>query len=405
MPRVATRRNVPSAPKRRTPRRKPEIMNLLERYLLRQISVPVLGAITALTLVGLLSESLSSLSLIVERGQSPWVLLEVTLLALPQTLSLILPVAVFVGALLALNRLQSDHEFVICYAGGMSRWRAISPAIRLATLIALVSLLINVWVQPLAFRAMREALYKVRTDLAASLLKEGQFTQLGADLTVYTQSVDQNGLLRNLFIHVRKPDGGATSYAAQEGRITKRDGQPLLVLRHGSSQEFSRSDVLNYLTFDQYAFDLSPYITNDEVFAYKRSDLWMHELVSSNPLAPLTKGEARKRLAEANSRLSAPLYNIAFMALALWGVLGGAFSRLGYGRRIARVSAAAAGVRILGFAVQAACTGAAWANVFQYVVPIAVIVFAFRALFRQKIDRYIPWASDQVRLMPRLSPS
>lgn len=383
-------------------------MNLLERYLLRQITVPVLGAIAALTVLGLVSESLSALNLVVERGQSPWVLIEITLLYMPQLMSLILPVAVFVGALIALNRLQSDHEFVICYAGGMSRWRTISPAIRLATIIALVSLFVNVWVQPLAFRVLREELYRVRTDLAASLLKEGQFTQLGGGLTVYTQSIDQNGLLRNLFIHLRKPDGGASAYAAQEGRIITRDGQPVLILRHASNEEFSRSEVLNYLTFDEYPFDLSPYVKNDEIFSYKRSDLWMHELVSPNPPAPRGKGdkaEHMKMLAEANSRLSAPLYNIAFMALALWGVLGGSFSRLGYGRRIARVSAIAAGVRVLGIAVQAACAGAVWANAFQYLIPLAAIGFAFHALFRQKVARYVPWASDQPRFLPRMSPT
>src|SRR5215470_6502356 len=123
-------------------------MRLIERYLFRQITYPVLAATVALTVMGLLGTSLSQLSLIVERGQSPWVLIEVTLLSLPQLLSLILPVAVFVGALLALNRLQTEHEFVVCFAGGMSRWRAISPAVRLSVIMAMAALFINLWVQP-----------------------------------------------------------------------------------------------------------------------------------------------------------------------------------------------------------------------------------------------------------------
>jgi lipopolysaccharide export system permease protein len=375
-------------------------MNLLERYLLRQITVPVLAAIAALTAVGLLSESLSALTLIVERGQSPWVLIEVTLLNMPQLISLILPVAVFVGALLALNRLQGDHEFVICYAGGMSRWRAISPAIRLSVVIALVSLIANVWLQPLAFRAMREELYRVRTDLAASLLKEGEFTQLGGGLTIYTQNIDQNGLLRNLFINEQSPDGNSRSYAAKEGRIIKKQGRPILLLHDASTEKLSEQGVLDYLTFDSYGFDLSPYVKTDEIFTYKRSDLWMHELFSPNPLAPISKSEKLKLLAEAHSRLSAPLYNIALMALALTAVLGGSFSRMGYGRRIAQVSAVAAGVRILGFAVQAACVGSAAANLLQYAVPILTLVFALWTLFRQKIRHHVPWASDQGGFLP-----
>jgi lipopolysaccharide export system permease protein len=367
-------------------------MRLIERYLLKQITLPVLAATAALSVMGMLGYSLSELSLIVQHGQSPWVLIEVTLLSMPQLISLILPVAVFTGALLALNRLQTEHEFVVCFAGGMSRWRAISPAVRLSVVIALISLFINMFMQPLTFRMMREELYRVRTDLAASLIKEGDFTELPSGLTVYTQSVAQNGQLQNLFIHT--PDSGGVSIAAREGRIAKRNGQPVLVLRHGSQESYSKEGVLNYLSFDDYVLDLSPYMRLDEPFSYKSSDYWLHELTAPNR-AYVDKREALKDLAEAHSRISAPLYNIAFMALALAGVLGGSFSRLGYGARIIRFSAIAAAVRILGIGVAAACTGAAWANLFQYAVPIAAMVFAFRILFRQKINRYIPWGSDE----------
>jgi lipopolysaccharide export system permease protein len=373
-------------------------MRLIERYLSRQITVPVLGATAALSVMGLLVYSLGALRTIIERGQSPWVLIEITLLSMPQLVSLILPVAVFTGALLALNRLQTENEFVVCFAGGMSRWRAISPAVRLSVVIALVSLFINLFIQPLTFRIMRNELFRARTDLAASLVKEGDFTQLPSGLTLYTQSVDQNGQLKNVFIHTN--DSGGVSITAQEGRITKRKGEPVLVLRHGSQESYSNEGVLNHLSFDDNVLDLSPYIRTDDVNDYKTSDFWLRELVAPNH-AFFSKREVLQGLAEAHSRLSSPLYNIAFMALALAGVLGGSFSRLGYGARIVRFSAIAAGVRILGVGVQAACTGADWANVFQYLVPIAATAFAFRILFRQKVSRYVPWGSDQPLLAAR----
>src|SRR5262245_45704987 len=190
-------------------------MTLIEKYLFRQLLGPVLGALAALTAVAILSQSLSALDIIVERGQSPLVLIKVTLLALPQLLSLVLPIGLFIGSLLALNRLQTDQEVVVCFAGGMSRWRVISPAMRLAVLITLAALVLNVWLQPLSYRMMRQELFRVRTDLAATLVKEGEFVQAGKELTVYTQAIDQNGLLRNVFIHIDKPDG-ATVYTAQE---------------------------------------------------------------------------------------------------------------------------------------------------------------------------------------------
>src|SRR4051812_33553925 len=147
-------------------------MRLIDRYLLRQLLGPTLLATAALTGVALLSQSLSALDLMVNQRQSALVFLQVTLLAMPQLINMVLPIAIFVAALVALNRLHTEQEIVVCFAGGMSRWRVISPAIRLAATIAFIALLSNLFLQPAASRAMREELFQVRTDLASTLVRE-----------------------------------------------------------------------------------------------------------------------------------------------------------------------------------------------------------------------------------------
>jgi lipopolysaccharide export system permease protein len=61
-------------------------MTLIQGYLLRQIARPVVGACAALAAIGILSQSLDQLEIIVERGQSVWVMIKLTLLAVPQLL-------------------------------------------------------------------------------------------------------------------------------------------------------------------------------------------------------------------------------------------------------------------------------------------------------------------------------
>ena len=186
-------------------------MLLIDRYLLRQLLGPTVLATGALAAVALLSQSLSALDLIVGQRQSAVVFAKVTLLAMPQLINMVLPIAVFVAALVSLNRLHTEQEIVVCFAGGMSRWRVISPGLRLAAMIALLALVMNLWIQPLAAREMRETLFEVRTDLASTLIREGEFTNPAPGLTVYAQSVDATGLIHNLFIHQEKDGGGATT--------------------------------------------------------------------------------------------------------------------------------------------------------------------------------------------------
>ncbi|MGZ3377388.1 MAG: LptF/LptG family permease, partial [Phenylobacterium sp.] len=139
-------------------------MRLIDRYLLRQLLGPTVLAITALTGVVLLSQTLQNLDLVVNQRQSVVVFLKITLLYMPQLINMILPIAVFVAALVALNRLHTEQEIVVCFAGGMSRWRVISPAMRLASTIAVLALIMNLWVQPISYRALRQVLFDVKTD-------------------------------------------------------------------------------------------------------------------------------------------------------------------------------------------------------------------------------------------------
>jgi len=325
----------------------------------------------------------------VNQRQSALVFLKVTLLYMPQLINLVLPIAVFVAALVAINRLHTEQEIVVCFAGGMSRWQVISPAMRLASTIAFLALVMNIFVQPASFRALRAELFEVRTDLAASLVREGEFSEPTPGLTVYAQSVDAAGNLVNLFIHQKKADGSDTTYSAEKGRIARAQGRPVLILQNGSNQELSSRGVLNFLTFRSYTFDLSALSKSDELIHYKPSDRWMHELFFPDLQQDWERRNRLDLLAQGHARIATSLYNIAFMALALFAILGGGFSRLGYGRRIAAVASVAAVVRLIGFLALSASADNAWLNVFQYLVPLTATGFALSAIFSQRIDRYI----------------
>jgi lipopolysaccharide export system permease protein len=375
-------------------------MRLIDRYLLRQLLGPMLLATLALTALAVLSQSLSGLDLIVNQRQSALVFMKITLLYMPQLINMILPIAVFVATLVALNRLHTEQEIVVCFAGGMSRWRVISPALRLAATVAVLALVMNLWVQPVAYRALREELFKVRTDLAATLVREGEFTEPVPGLTVYAQSVDGNGDMHNLFMHQTKQDGAATTYIANSGRMANRHGDSVLVLRDGSTQEFSPRGVLNYLTFLQYDFELGSLSNPEEMVHYKPSDRYLHELLFPDLQQSWEQRNRKGLLAEGHARIATPLYNIAFMAMALSAIIGGGFSRLGYARRIATFCAVAAVVRILGFVAQSASEANVWLNLVQYAIPLATTGAALRGIFRQRVSRFIDIHRRPARIAP-----
>jgi lipopolysaccharide export system permease protein len=356
-------------------------LRLIDRYLLGQLMGPTLLATAALSGVALLSQSLSALDILVDQRQGPLIFAKITLLAMPQLVALILPVAILVAAFVALNRLQTEQEITICFTGGMSRWRVISPAIRLAAVVALISLCLSLWIQPLCFRVLRETLDEVRTDLAAALVKPGQFTHPAPGVTVYVQSADDLGGLHNIFIDVDRSPDRDTTITARAGMIAKRAGAPVLVMRQGATEEYSSVGVLNFLSFDEYVFDLRALAPSDHTVSYKLSDRYPHELFFPDTRREWERANRSKMLAEGHSRFAAPLYNLAFMALALAAVIGGPFSRMGYGARIATAGAAALITRTLGVGVQAAASGSPSLNVLQYLVPLVAVAASALILY------------------------
>jgi lipopolysaccharide export system permease protein len=299
----------------------------------------------------------------------------VTILALPQLISLNLPLAVFIAVVYALNRMHSESEIAVLYGAGVSRQRLARPIIQLATLAALVHLAINVVIQPAAFEERRKVFYDLRTDIASSLVEEGSFTYPAEGLTLYARSRGAGGELRDLLINDARTDPAIT-YTARAGAIVTIDGAPAIVLRDGQVQRQTEEGGVDVLDFDRYPVRFSGVFEEPELFYLKASDRTLYDLFFPDMTAHFDQRNVDSFLAEAHARLSAPLLNIALAMIALAGVLVGEFSRRGYGRRIMWAAIVALVVRLSAIAIQSAAADDPDLNVVQYALPIASMLGA-----------------------------
>lgn len=361
-------------------------MNLYQRYLFRQGLWPVLTTLAALTGLAVMTQSLSNIELIAERRETALTFLWITLLAMPQIIALILPVAVFIAVSMSMNRLVNDSELTVGAAAGLSRRERLTPFIRIAVYAVLINLVINLFVQPVAFREMRQTVYDVRTDLASSFMRAGEFIDLGASVTFYAREVEENGVMRDVFIQ----DGrGAESqaYAAGQGLITRTERGPVMLLQQGQLSQTDELGELTTLAFERYEFDLTSFIDPTAAFFFKESDRFLPELLDPTPTDIARANGIKGLKAEGHYRLSAPLYNLAFALFAASAFMAIEHRRTGYVRFIILGAALAMGLRLAGFAVQAAASADESLNWLQYGVPVFGMALAIAALNRP--DRLI----------------
>ncbi|MEZ5954557.1 MAG: LptF/LptG family permease [Hyphomonas sp.] len=346
-------------------------MTKVQSYLFYEVLRAVVIIVGGLALMALLAQGLSRTDLILENRQSALTYFYIVMLGAPQIIALLTPLALFVAAVWSLNRIHKDSEIVVAQAAGMTRWQIASPIMRLAAVCVLAHLAVNLWVQPMAQRAMRETVAEARADLAAALIRPGQFTTNGDRLTFYARE-QVAGELRGVLISDMTDPEYPTDILARSAALVQVEGRPTLLLRNAMSMQLDDNQQLSVLEFEQYPFDLSDYMKEDAELALKASDKYLFELFFVDRSNYFELKDADALLAEAHTRLTAPLLNIVMALLAIVAVLGGDFSRKGYSRRIATASGAAIIVLIFQLVFQSAAADDPGLNVLLWLLPICV---------------------------------
>jgi lipopolysaccharide export system permease protein len=320
-------------------------MTRIDRYLFRQLAIALIAVTVGLAALVWLTQSLRFIELVLDRGLSLVVFVELTSLMLPSFFAVILPITTFVVVLFVYVRLAGDRELVVMRAAGLSQWRLARPAVLLASLATALCVFLNLWLVPVSHTAFRQWQFEIRNQLVGVLLQEGVFSQVGNDLTVYARYRDPDGTLRGILVHDQRDAGAPVTILAEQGRISTTAGAPRVTLLNGVRQQVERAPAnaapgtpplrLNTLSFTENSLDLARASRGEESRSRDSRERSVAELLNPDPEEGLRDRELRRYYAEAHQRLSGPLSALSFALVGLAVALTGEFRRHGGGLRIA----------------------------------------------------------------------
>jgi len=373
-------------------------MTLLDRYIFRQLAVALLAVTIGLAALVWLTQSLRFIELVLDRGLSFLVFLELTGLLLPSFFAVILPITTFVVVLFSYVRLSSDRELVVMRAGGLSQWALARPALALAAIVVGICYMLNLWVVPQSQAAFRAWQYEIRNELAAILLQEGVFSSVGEDLTVYARYRDADGTLRGILVHDARGNGAPVTILAESGRISPGPNGPRVTLHNGERQQVEQvappagsppgtpaRPRLSVLSFTENSIDLARTKgTGEDGGRYRNAqERTIGELLHPDPADKVNARDLGRFIAEAHQRLASPLNAIGFGLVALATALTGEFRRHGGGWRLFIGIAIVVGLLAVGLTVgnlagrQPAMIPLIWVNA---IVPIIVALWVLAGL-------------------------
>jgi len=362
-------------------------MPRLSLYILRQLIGPTAIFTFLLTAVIWLTQSLRLLDLVINRGQSAPTFLYLTLLILPSLLVIILPIAFYAGALWGLSRLSSDSELVVMGAAGYSRSQLSVPVFVAAGIVTALTYLCVLYLMPAGQRAMADEVFNIRADIGSALLNAGEFSTPAKGLTVFIRDLDSEGQFRGILVHDGRNPSKPTSYFAEHGSLAQTPAGARLIMFDGTIEQSAKGgSQLSVLAFKSYVFPLDQFASPRAAPLRAASERFLSELIWPPPSAKLTPKMRNAFLAEAHSRLTAPLYAMAFALIALAAVARGRRARGAQVLRLVVASVSVALLRIAGYGLQGLASRYPFLDVFFYVIPILGGVAAFFVLSELKLS-------------------
>jgi lipopolysaccharide export system permease protein len=210
------------------------VLTVIDKYVLKQISMPLLASLAIGLLVLLAERLVRLLDVTLGKKNSFGVVFEMLAYLVPHYLGTAVPAALFLGLLFGFNKLSKNHEVDGMMAAGIGLHRLLRPALLLALLFSVASLIIFGWVQPHTRYAYRSVLFDVKNVDAFYLAEEGVFMQSGSRTFILDELDRSNNAFKRIFVFdynghsiIRKAHhraGPDTSNAAPQQRSSPDGG-------------------------------------------------------------------------------------------------------------------------------------------------------------------------------------
>jgi lipopolysaccharide export system permease protein len=327
------------------------LITRIDRYVFRQLTLALIAVTGGLAMLIWLTQSLRFVELVVNRGLSFAVFLQLTGLLIPSFVAVILPITTFVVVQFVYQRLSGDRELTVMRAAGISPFGLSRPALGVAGLAVVACYLLNLWIVPAALFSFREFQWEIRNRLAAFLLQEGVFTQISDDLTVYVRIREPDGTLRGILVDDRRQKSAQATILAESGQLLDGPNGPRVLLLNGSRQEIDRqTGRLNMLLFGENTIDLAQTSKGEAARQRDNAEVSLSELLNPPPGTVSARDIPRWRV-EGHKRIATPLTTLSYALIALVASLTGAFSRHGSIVRPVLAIATVVGLLATGLAV------------------------------------------------------
>ncbi len=166
---------------------------------------------------------------------------QLTLALVPNVIAFTCPMAVLVGVIIGLSKMQGDSEIISVRAAGVGNFQITLPIIALGVALSFFAFFINLRGVPFAAKIVRQVALQTALYKLESPIEPGVFNTEMNGYTVYVKDGDlEKGTWKNIFIYTEeKPNNLVRLITSKSGRIDTQGDKSELVLENAVINTFS----------------------------------------------------------------------------------------------------------------------------------------------------------------------
>lgn len=241
-------------------------MNIINKYFRNQLIGIFVMLLLILTGLAWMMQIMAMMKFLINYGVNFSSFVYLTSLMIPFIVSIIIPFVTFVAVIFIYNKMISENEVTVMMASGLSPWQVARPAIKFATILTVLHLILNIWIVPTSQATFYSTQWNLRYGLAHLKLQEGAFTKLANGLVVYVDNVSGDNL-KQLMISDMRRDNNQLLVFAERGKLISTIRGLSIVTNNGSLQMFGKNGFTTG-TFSNLDMDLN-LVENDSDMSFR----------------------------------------------------------------------------------------------------------------------------------------
>ncbi|HEV7608620.1 MAG TPA: LPS export ABC transporter permease LptF [Steroidobacteraceae bacterium] len=285
------------------------MLRILDRYILREVVVSWLSVSGVLLVIMLTNQVARVLERAADSQYPRGVVFELILMGAVQNLTLVIPIALLLGIVLALGRLYHDSELTAAQACGARRRVVMLPVMAFTAVLTALLAFISLQVSPAATGRMLDVRREALRAGQFAPISAGKFSTFGGGSTVvYAQAADKDGTLRRVF--VQRTRGNVLEIAlAQRATHAYSEGGDLQVITLYDGERYEGIPGERRFRIVRFAENTIPV----RLPALSGGSVALEGL----PTSTLMASSDRAQLAELHWRLAFPVMGVVMALIAV----------------------------------------------------------------------------------------